>query len=177
MDRRTLLKALLASPVAERSALAAIFFAAEPVLAAPPANMKDIDTLQKNWKSFVPAGTAVPAAGEPLKLSKDEWRKRLQRHWRHMQLLAEGWPGYLRQRAQLTHKISETIGQEHDLSVLVAHLAGSGTSYGSVAQVRACRQKCNKLRAELRAVPAWRALQRTGKVRVPRQWRWRLHRW
>jgi peptide-methionine (R)-S-oxide reductase len=77
MERRTLLKALLASPVATRAALAAIFFAAKPVLAAPPTNMKDIDSLQKNWKSFVAAGTAVPAPSEPLKLSKEEWRKRL----------------------------------------------------------------------------------------------------
>ena len=76
MERRTLLKALLASPVATRSALAAIFFA-KPVLAAPPANMKDIEALQKNWKTFVAAGTAIPAANEPLQLSKDEWRKRL----------------------------------------------------------------------------------------------------
>jgi len=76
MERRTLLKALLASPVATRSALAAVFFA-KPVLAAPPANMKDIEALQKNWKTFVAAGTAIPAANEPLKLSKDEWRKRL----------------------------------------------------------------------------------------------------
>jgi peptide-methionine (R)-S-oxide reductase len=65
MDRRTLLKALLASPVATLGH------------AAPPASMKDIETLQKNWKNFVPAGTAVPAANEPLKLSKEEWRKRL----------------------------------------------------------------------------------------------------
>jgi peptide-methionine (R)-S-oxide reductase len=65
MDRRTLLKA------------AAGLLAVKPALAAPPANMKGIDELQKNWKSFVPAGTQIPAAGEPLKLSKDEWRKRL----------------------------------------------------------------------------------------------------
>jgi peptide-methionine (R)-S-oxide reductase len=65
MDRRTLLKA------------AAVWLAAKPALAAPPADMKGIEELQNNWKSFVPAGTVVPAAGEPLKLSKDEWRKRL----------------------------------------------------------------------------------------------------
>ena len=65
MDRRTLLKA------------AAVLFAAKPAFAAPPANMKGIEDLQKNWKSFVPAGTEVPAASDPLKLSKDEWRKRL----------------------------------------------------------------------------------------------------
>ena len=66
MDRRTLLKAL---------ALAGL---ARGVQAAPPATMKGIEDLQKNWKSFLPAGTAgTPSPGEPLKLSKDEWRKRL----------------------------------------------------------------------------------------------------
>ena len=39
--------------------------------------MKDIEALQKNWKTFLPAGATVPAASEPLKLSKDEWKKRL----------------------------------------------------------------------------------------------------
>ncbi len=39
--------------------------------------MKDIEALQSNWKSLLAAGTTVPAAGEPLKLSKEEWRKRL----------------------------------------------------------------------------------------------------
>src|SRR5690349_13546246 len=65
MDRRTLLKALAAFPLAG------------PVLAAPPKTMSDIKTLQENWKAFLPAGVQVPAPSEPLKLSNDEWRKRL----------------------------------------------------------------------------------------------------
>ena len=54
-------------------------FAAAPFClhAAPPKSMKDIEGLQKNWKGLLRAGEAVPAPGEPLKLSKDEWRKRL----------------------------------------------------------------------------------------------------
>jgi peptide-methionine (R)-S-oxide reductase len=66
MHRRTLLKALVAGAFASRAALA-----------APPANMKGIEELQKDWKTLLPAGAAVPSPGEPLKLSKDEWRKRL----------------------------------------------------------------------------------------------------
>src|SRR6185295_20189511 len=67
MERRTLLKAL---------GLAGLF--AKGALAAPPANMKGVEELQKNWKSFLPAGATVPSPTEPLKLSDDEWRKRLQ---------------------------------------------------------------------------------------------------
>jgi peptide-methionine (R)-S-oxide reductase len=43
--------------------------------AAP--GMKEIESLQKNWKAFLPAAAVVPSPSEPLKLSKDEWRKRL----------------------------------------------------------------------------------------------------
>ena len=62
MERRNLLKLLLAGP-----------WAAQRALAAPPANMKGIEELQKNWKSFLPAGASVPSPAEPLKLSDAEW--------------------------------------------------------------------------------------------------------
>ena len=47
--------------------------------AAQPAvkDMKDIETLQKNWKALLAEGARVPLPGEALKLSKEEWRKRL----------------------------------------------------------------------------------------------------
>jgi peptide-methionine (R)-S-oxide reductase len=67
MERRTLLKAL---------GLASVF--ARPAFAAPPANMKAVDELQKNWKSFLPAGATVPSPSEPMKLPDAEWKKRLQ---------------------------------------------------------------------------------------------------
>ena len=44
---------------------------------AQPKTMKDIQALQTNWKSFLPAGLNVPSPAETLKLSKDEWKKRL----------------------------------------------------------------------------------------------------
>ena len=62
MDRRTFVLALAAAPLCAH---------------AQPRNMKDIEALQKNWKSFLPPGATVPAASEALKLSKDEWKKRL----------------------------------------------------------------------------------------------------
>ncbi|MGA0032628.1 MAG: peptide-methionine (R)-S-oxide reductase, partial [Burkholderiales bacterium] len=39
--------------------------------------MKDIEALQKNWRALLAANFRTPAPGEALKLSKDEWRKRL----------------------------------------------------------------------------------------------------
>ena len=63
MERRKFLLGLAAAPFAAR--------------AAQPVSMKDIEQLQKNWKSFLPANASVPSPTEPLKLSKDEWKKRL----------------------------------------------------------------------------------------------------
>src|SRR3970282_62557 len=67
MDRRGLLKALLAAPLAGASWLAY----------AQKKGMAMVEELQQNWKTFLAAGTAVPAAADAVKLSKDEWRKRL----------------------------------------------------------------------------------------------------
>jgi len=68
MKRRTLLKFLAAGPFAG---------AAGHVHAAQPKTMKDVEALQAGWKNLLAPGTAVPNPAEPLKLSKDEWRKRL----------------------------------------------------------------------------------------------------
>jgi peptide-methionine (R)-S-oxide reductase len=45
--------------------------------AAQAQTMKDIETMQKNWRTLLAAGFKAPAPTEPLKLSNDEWRKRL----------------------------------------------------------------------------------------------------
>ena len=63
MKRRELLIALAAAPFAAR--------------AAGPTKMKTVEELQKNWKSFLPTGASVPSPAEPLKLSDQEWAKRL----------------------------------------------------------------------------------------------------
>jgi peptide-methionine (R)-S-oxide reductase len=45
--------------------------------AAQAQTMKDIETLQKNWRALLAASFKAPAPTEALKLSNDEWRKRL----------------------------------------------------------------------------------------------------
>ena len=73
MKRRSLLKALAAAP-----------FVARAARAAAPGKMKSVEELQKNWKSFLPASANLPSPGEPLKLSKEDWRKRLPREAFHV---------------------------------------------------------------------------------------------
>jgi peptide-methionine (R)-S-oxide reductase len=69
MTRRELLQGLLASG-------ASVVFS-RASFAAPPSTMKGIEQMQKNWQSLLAGGVKPPLPSEPLKLSKDQWRKRL----------------------------------------------------------------------------------------------------
>src|SRR5690606_7115018 len=51
----------------------------EAAHAAQAATMKDIEMLQKNWRALLAANFKAPAPDETLKLSDDEWRRRLDR--------------------------------------------------------------------------------------------------
>jgi peptide-methionine (R)-S-oxide reductase len=65
MKRRTLIGFLALGP----------FFAH---VHAQPKTTKGIKEMQDNWKSLLAPGTEIPNAAEPLKLTRDEWKKRLQ---------------------------------------------------------------------------------------------------
>jgi len=69
MTRREWLQGLLAAGI--WNALAG------RAAAARPASMKAVEELQKNWKMLLAENVKVPLPTEPLKLSNDEWRKRL----------------------------------------------------------------------------------------------------
>jgi peptide-methionine (R)-S-oxide reductase len=71
MRRRELLQGLLAAGL--WSALAGRSGAAQP----QAKDMKRITDLQQNWRTYMAEGYKAPLPSEPLKLSKDEWRKRL----------------------------------------------------------------------------------------------------
>jgi CHAD domain-containing protein len=49
-------------------------------------------------------------------------RKTIQRHWRHMALLSPAWPEYYGVRADLAKELSRTLGEHHDLAVLLAFM-------------------------------------------------------
>jgi len=69
MTRRTWLQVLLAAGIWGVSR--------RGVFGAQALSMKEIESLQKNWKALLAEGTKIPLPSEPLKRSKEEWRKRL----------------------------------------------------------------------------------------------------
>jgi peptide-methionine (R)-S-oxide reductase len=76
MTRRGLLHGLLAAGISSTLGGRAV--------AAQPASMKGIEELQKNWKLLLAQGAQVPSPAEPLKLSNEEWRKRLDKMAYHV---------------------------------------------------------------------------------------------
>ena len=70
MTRRDLLNALLA--------VGAWAVAPRMGRAAPPSDMKGIEALQQEWKMLLAADAKVPLPTEPLTLSDEAWRKRLE---------------------------------------------------------------------------------------------------
>jgi CHAD domain-containing protein len=53
-----------------------------------------------------------------------DWRKHVQRHWRHMLLLEEAWPEELSARARTARELARLLGEDHDLLVLAQALEG-----------------------------------------------------
>lgn len=79
-----------------------------------------------------------------------DWRKSVQRHWRHMQLLAPCWPSELGARAEAARGLSQTLGDDHDIANLM-HLATAPTmTFGSPDDISGFLQRCKIRLKELR---------------------------
>lgn len=79
-----------------------------------------------SWKTIGPALTrsyrdgrramkAAPTGGED---GLHEWRKRAKDLWHELRLLGDAWSGPLEATAAETHRLSELLGDHHDLAVL-----------------------------------------------------------
>lgn len=83
-----------------------------------------------------------------------EWRKGTQTHWRQMLLLEPAWSEYCGARANEAQTLSQLLGDDHDLALLVGVLqadapAAAGEDRARIMAAAAAAQKT--LRAEARA--------------------------
>jgi CHAD domain-containing protein len=60
------------------------------------------------------------AYAEPSDEHFHDWRKRVKDVWHHLQLLEPSWPAVLSPTADEAHRLSNVLGDEHDLGVLRA---------------------------------------------------------
>ena len=77
-----------------------------------------------------------------------DWRKSVQRHWRHMQLLTPCWPSELGARAEAARALSQTLGDEHDIANLMHLATAPAMSFGSPEEIAAFLKRC-KTRAKV----------------------------
>jgi peptide-methionine (R)-S-oxide reductase len=70
MQRRSLLSLLAALPLLRTAN-------DTRAQAAKMQQQRPLEQIRNDWKGFLPANAAVPTPQPPVKLSKDEWRKRL----------------------------------------------------------------------------------------------------
>jgi CHAD domain-containing protein len=74
--------------------------------------------LRKSYKRGRKGFKRLLRAGSPESATAHEWRKRVKYHWYHLRLLEAVWPEITRRFANETHKISDFLGDSHDLAVL-----------------------------------------------------------
>jgi CHAD domain-containing protein len=68
------------------------------------------------------------AAHDPSDERLHEWRKRVKDLWYHQRLLRDAWSAPLQAAADESHRLSDLLGDDHDLAVLSERLAGSPPS-------------------------------------------------
>lgn len=88
-----------------------------------------------------------------------EWRKAVQLHWRHMQLLSRGWPEMFAVRVAAARQLSQILGDDHDLSMLVAYLAGPSVAHLSETEAQELGRIATERQMELRREAAPRGEQ------------------
>ena len=59
------------------------------------------------------------ASGEPTDDQLHEWRKRAKDLWYHLRLLRESWPCVTAEWAAEAHRLTDRLGDDHDLAVLL----------------------------------------------------------
>ncbi len=87
--------------------------------------------IRNSWKAIAPGLERVYRRGRRrMRAARDrpddeawhEWRKRAKDLWYAQQLLAGAWPGVIEPAAEEAHRLSEALGDHHDLALLRADL-------------------------------------------------------
>lgn len=79
-----------------------------------------------------------------------EWRKHVQRHWRQLQLLQNAWPEAIAPRIEVASELSDIIGADHDLAVLIAFIRRNRAILGAREEVAVVIRAAEAEQATLR---------------------------
>ena len=71
-----------------------------------------------------------------------QWRKGVQQHRRQMQLLTSCWPSELGARAQSARGLSQLLGDDHDIAMLMHLVSAPTMTFGDPEEVSGFRKRC-----------------------------------
>jgi CHAD domain-containing protein len=89
------------------------------------------------------------AYAEPSDEAFHELRKSVQQHWRHMQVLQRAWPDLFVARLAAARRLSQILGDDHDIAVFLAYLHAKGRLVPA-AERRAIERHCRAEQQKLR---------------------------
>ena len=89
---------------------------------------------------------------QPSDETVHEWRKGVQQHWRHMALLRRAWPELADARHNLARRLSQMLGDDHDLAILVQRLATTPAKELAAKDRRVITKLARQRQDELRAL-------------------------
>lgn len=112
----------------------------------------DLDDLMRGLEECYGEGrkTLVDASHGIEDEEYHEWRKWVQQHWRHMQLLSPVWPDATSARVSAARELSEILGDEHDLHVLSGWAGQISLDFTEEADMAAFVAGCEDRMRELR---------------------------
>jgi len=103
-------------------------------------------------KTYKRARKAMAEADDaPTTGAFHEWRKRVKYHWYHARLLKNCWPELIEPWADEAHRLSDLLGDEHDLAVLHATLLETPDRFAGRDRLQAFTGLIERRRAELRS--------------------------
>lgn len=90
-------------------------------------------------KIYGKARDAMAAAyDDPSPERFHEWRKQAKYHWYHLQLTRRLWSPVMKSLDDEASRLSDLLGADHDLAVLLDHLPEGGLSSEGAAAIAAC---------------------------------------
>jgi len=98
--------------------------------------------------------TFEKAFADPSDERFHEWRKRVKDYWYHSRLLQRVWPEFMDARIEQLKRLSDLLGDDHDLSVLRTTLERDEKAFGEGAAMlySLAGRRQEELRAEARAL-------------------------
>ena len=118
--------AIIADLLSVREALAAVVCETDDETLITSGMARSLDTAHETFEA---------AFEDSQDEALHEWRKAVQIHWRHMQLVSAAWPAYCDARIEEARTISALVGAYRDLSSLSDHINGNQRDTGTRALV------------------------------------------